>query len=159
MKQQPATDLSTPREFQARLDIYWQSLAVYAVALVVYSLFKGSIEAGTFSVALYDPMVMLLSGFVVMSAVALAARWYLRPTVIVSGEAIILRNRMRQRRFAVADITRIAFGRGGRTRLARYRVIKIKVAGRRRTVRIRPSLFADDRELTATIADLKRRQL
>ena len=159
MKKTPASDPAAPREFHGRLDFYWQSIAVYAVALVIYSLFKGSVEAGTFSVAINDPVVILLFIFVVLSAAALAVRWYLRPAIVIAPDVIILRNRMRERRFAVADITRIAFGREGRSRLFGYRVIKIKIAGRRRVVRLRPSLFDDDHELMGAIAGLKRRQL
>lgn len=159
MKKTTSSDSSLPREFHGRLDFYWQSIAVYAVALVIYSLFKGSVESGTFSVAIYDPIVILLFIFVVISAAVLAVRWYLRPVIVVAADTITLRNRMRERRFAIEDITRIAFGREGRSRLFGYRVIKIKIAGRRRVVRIRPSLFDDDHELMGAIAGLKRRQL
>ncbi len=155
-KQHPNAKAVSVQKFRSRLDIYWQSLAVYAVALVLYSLLKGVISAGRFSMAVYDPMVLLLFAFVILSAAALTVRWYLRSAIIVSNENITLNSRLRQRIFPLSNITRIAFSQGGRSRLARYRVIKIKVTGRRRTIRIRPSLFENSRDLMATIAELKR---
>ncbi|GAB1430299.1 hypothetical protein MASR2M18_11320 [Ignavibacteria bacterium] len=157
MKRQSLPDVATVREFRGRLDIYWQSTAVYAVALVMYSLLKGVIEAGRVSLAIYDPIVMLLFGFVLISAVALCIRRYMRPVIVITSDCLIVRNHLREKRLPYSEITRIAFGRGGRSRLARYRIIKIKMSNRRRAIRIRPSLFENDRELMTAVADLKRR--
>ncbi len=146
------------QEFAYRLDFYWQAIAVYAVALLVYALLKGSISAGALTLALYDPIVLLLGAVVLLSALTSVINWYMRRSVVVGETFIRFRNRFRTRTFYSNEIISIATGRKKLTRLGgAYRMVRIRLVHRRRILRVRPSLYEREHELMQALLVLKRR--
>lgn len=135
------------------VDFYWKSLAMYAAALLIYAIFKGSIEEKTLSIALTDPIVLLLGGFVVLSAISLFVNQYARRVIVIEDNAIIFKNRFRERIVNLSEIKSITLVKDRPFRMSTLSAVKIKIQGRRRALRLRPSLFEDDQSL---IADLKR---
>ena len=148
------------KAFDQRLDFYWQYMAVYAIALIIYSLLNGSIKNGELSLYLKGPIVILLSIFVVGSIIGLLFNWYKKRSIIIYKDAIVFKNRFREKRYAVEDIIRIAFGKIRASQIRRskgYRVIKLKVKNRRRVLKIRPGSYWNDRELINELSALKKR--
>jgi len=144
------------KEFYYRIDFYWQAIAVYAVALVLYSLLRGTIDSGQLSITLHDPIVVLLAIFVITTAIGAGISRFMNRRIIITSEGITLRNRFRERVFHKNDILRISFGRERRSREGAYRIVKVRVASRRRLLRIRPAGFDNERALTHALSQLKR---
>lgn len=135
------------------VDFYWKSLAMYAAALLTYAIFKGSIEEKTLSIALTDPIVLLLGGFVILSGVSLFVNQYARRVIIIEDNSIIFKNRFRERKVNISEIKSITLVKDRPFRMSTLSAVKIKIQGRRRALRLRPSLFENEHSL---IGDLKR---
>lgn len=142
--------------FSHRIDFYWQAIAMYSVALVAYSLLRGTIAEGQLSVTLKDPIVLLLGAFVVVTGIGALISQYMKRKIIVREDAIIIRNRFREKVVNISQIQRIAFGREKRFERGAYRIIKVRIAGRRRLMRIRPSAYDNEPGLVTALLQLKR---
>lgn len=142
--------------FTHRLDFYWQFIAVYAIALILYVLVRGSISQWTVTFVLADPLVILLCLFILGTAVGMLYNFYKKQEVIVGKDFIILRNRFREIKYTASDILKIGFSRERNRLRTTYRVIKIKVNTRRRIIRIRPMSFWDELELVHSVLALKK---
>lgn len=145
------------KEFQYRLDFYWQATAVYAVALLMYAFLKGTISAGSLTLELFDPIVLLLGTVVVISALASLINWYMQRSVEIGETFIRFRNRFRTRTFLLRDISALGAGKKRRRQMGSYKIIKIRLHNRRRFVRLRPSLYEHENELVQALLQLKRR--
>jgi len=163
MESSLASVLPTPsqelpeREFAYRLDFYWQAIASYALALIVYALLKGTIASGSLTLELRDPIVVVLGALVVGASLFSLVNWYMRRSVTVSAKGIRFQNRFRTRLFHNHEIVAISFGRKRLTRIGgAYRVVKIRLANRRRLLRLRPSLYDNETELVQMLLQLKR---
>lgn len=153
-------DLNTApeQEFRYRLDFYWQAVAVYALALIAYALVKGSIIDGSFTITLHDPIVIVLMAVVGISCLVSLVAWFMKRTITIGADYIRFRNRFRTRTFSRKDIHAIALGKQKLVKVrGSYRVAKIRLAHRRRLLRIRPSLYEQEQELVQALVSLKRR--
>lgn len=145
-----------PVECRHRLDFYWQSIAVYAVTLIVYivvrALWQSTLQDGQISVVLTDPVVVLLGAFVLGSTIVLLWNSMAKRSVLISEEGITFTSRFHERTFLKSDIDRISLGRDPRIRVRGvFSVIKIRIKGRRRTLRIRPALYTNEHDLVAAV--------
>ncbi|MFP4369863.1 MAG: hypothetical protein ACLFR2_09805 [Candidatus Kapaibacterium sp.] len=148
---------SEEKKFTQRLDFYWQSLSAYAVILIVYALFKGTISDGTVNIVLADPIVILLAFFVLISAISLLFQVSKNREIITGEDYIIFKSRLGQKKYTIDDIQKISLGREKLFQIrGAYKVIKIKLKDRKRTLWIRPSSFWDEQELVNEIARFKR---
>jgi hypothetical protein len=142
--------------FSYRLDTYWRSLAIYAVALLLYglgrSLIAGTIQSdGKIEVLIADPIFWLLALFVLVSSVALVVNVVLSRRLTITPEAIIYATRFRSRRLERSLIRRIIISRE-RAGWQRLRSIRIYLRGRRFPIRLRPSAYERDRELVEVLS-------
>ena len=145
------------KHFTQRLDFYWQFLSVYVIALVIYAVFRGTIAEGTFSIVVKDPVVILLFIFTFVSAIGLLINLYKKRVIIIGRDFIIFKNRFREKKFSRNDLLRIAFSKEKLSKFSSVlRIIKISVANRRKTIKIRPSSFWDDKELIHSLVKLKK---
>jgi hypothetical protein len=144
------------RPFLKRYDFYWKFISLYAVAILVYGLLKGTIDEWTFTVVLLDPVVILLIIFIFFTYVGLSIESYKKAKVIIGKDFFILRNRFRQRKFSSSDIAKIIIGKEVIRGQGKFRIIKIKLQNRRRILRIRPSGYWNDVELLNEFTQLKR---
>jgi hypothetical protein len=147
---------SEEKVFTHRIDFYWQAIAMYSVALVAYSFLRGTITEGQLSITLNDPIVLLLAIFVAATCLGALISWYVQKKIIIRTDAIILRNRFREKIVNVAQIQRIAFGREKRFERGAYRIIKVRIAGKRTMMRIRPSAYDNEPGLVTALLQLKR---
>ncbi len=146
------------KRFDQRLDFYWQYLSVYAIILVAYSILKGSIKEGSITIAVSDPIVILLSALVIFSLVSLLYNLYKRRSITTGPDYIIFHSRFGTKQFFLKDIKSISVGREKMIKVRRgmYKVIRMRVASRRMAIRIRPSLFWKELKLVEEIARLKK---
>ncbi len=148
----------SPSEFPYRVDFYWQALLLYIIALAAYAFIAGTVESGFLTFALDDPVVILLAILIVQSSATLVYQSYMRRSLIVEDDAIIFRNRLRQRTFKASDISSISLRRDRFQRMSGIsKLIRIRLYDRRRALRIRPGLYDHEDELTSAMAQFKQK--
>jgi hypothetical protein len=150
--------ISKGEEFSHRLDFYWQYIGVYAIVLLIYSLFRGTIEEGTFTLKVRDPIVILLVVFIVGSAIPLLISYYKQNKIIIGIDYIIFKTRFREKKYMLNEIQRINLGKERLFKMRRgaMRVVKIKLKNRIRVIRIRPSSYWNEEELLQSLIRLKK---
>jgi hypothetical protein len=147
MTQQP---VHLPATFRYRVDFYWQSIALYAVTLILYAvvraLWDATIQdAGLVSVVLTDPVVVLMGSFVIWSIASLVFNSIADRSITISEDAITFSSAFHERTVTAADIERIVIGPDRRIRVRGvFMVVKIRIRGRRRPLRIRPALYTNE---------------
>ncbi len=144
-------------EFTQRLDFYWQYTTVYLIVLIIYAVFRGTIEEHIFTFEFFDPVVILLSIFIIYSLLNLAFSYYKKKSIIISDDYIIFTTRHKQRKYFKKDIQKISFTkkRSFRIKSGDIKIIKLVVKGRKYAIRIRPNSFNNDSELIHSINKLK----
>jgi hypothetical protein len=142
-------------EYHYKVDFYWKSLAMYGAALLIYAIFKGSIEEKTLTIAITDPIVLLLACFVALSAISLFVNHHAQRVIVINQDSIIFKNRFRERVIALHEIKSIILLKDRRFKMNTLSAVKIKIQGRRRALRLRPSLFEHEEALIADLKQLK----
>ncbi len=132
---------------------------MYAVALILYGLVRGvmgGLPDATIKIVLLDPVLILLFAFVVGSSLALLVNWYMRREIIITDNAIIFKNRFRERTIPLSNIERIQIGREKIIKVrGAYKLVKIRLNTRRRLLRIRTSSFNNEHALVECLTNLK----
>jgi hypothetical protein len=151
-----------PARFAVRLDSYWQSVAIYAVVLILYvvikAMWESTLQSGIVNVVVTDPMVVLLGLFVVVSIIALIVNLVSRRTIIVADDGITFVSRYHQRTFSIDEIDRIRLGRERRLKIRGVlSLVKVHIRGRRRSIRIRPAVYENEQDLVAALFTLRER--
>jgi hypothetical protein len=155
---QPTSEAELEQEFRYRLDFYWQAIALYALALIGYALMRGTVLNGSLSVALHDPVVLVLGTLTLGSCGVSVANWFMRRSVVIGKDYIRFANRFRTRTFNRSELALISLGKQKLVKVrGAYRVAKIRLTNRRRLLRIRPSLYEHEHALVQALFALKRR--
>lgn len=146
--------------FTVRLEAYWQSIAIYAVTLIVYvigqALWNSTLQQGLVNVVLTDPIVALLGTFVLVSLIAVVVNTIAKRSIIISDEGITYISRFHERMFRVDEIERIMMGGDRRMRVRGvFAVIRVYIKGRRRPLRVRPGLYENDALLIDRLMKLR----
>ncbi|MDZ4745899.1 MAG: hypothetical protein SGJ05_07835 [bacterium] len=156
--------IHAPAEFKVRIDFYWQAVALYALTLIAYivvrALWESTLQQGIVTVVLTDPIVVLLGSFVIGSSLVLLFNWLARRSILVGANGITFASRFHERTFSSEEIERITIGRDRRIKVrGMFSVVKIKIANRRRPLRIRTALYNKEAGLIAAIAGLRKHHL
>lgn len=150
------TEIREPQTFERRYDFYWQFTTVYAIALILYVIIRGSFSDQTISIVYSDPVVILLFIFTASSALGLLYNYYKNLSVTVGPNYLSFKTRFSEKKYEEQDIVRIAFGREKTTKFRNgIRIVKIRVKSRKRYIRIRPSSFWNERKLVKYLQNLK----
>lgn len=150
-------DNTTSHAYRYKVDFYWKSLAMYGAALMMYAVLKGTIEEKTLSITLTDPIVILLACFVLISSLSLIVNHHARRVILIDDDSITFQNRYRSRTFSLKDIRSIILVKDKRFRVNTLSAIKIGLHGRRRPLRLRPSLFEHEESLIQDMKHLKQK--
>lgn len=148
--------------FTVRLEAYWQSIAIYAVTLIVYvigqALWNSTLQQGLVNVVLTDPIVALLGTFVLVALIAVIINTTAKRSIIISDDGITYVSRFHERTFRVQEIERIMMGGERRMRVRGvFAVIRVYIKGRRRPLRVRPGLYENDAQLVERLIGLRSR--
>ena len=148
--------------YPLRLDFYWRAISLYLIAAIIYAFVKGAFEIGSITIQLKDPVIILLSIFIVISGVSLFFSWYAQREIIIGENYLEFKNRFRSKRIEGKNIVSIVFGReviskGGRTRRLPIRIVKIKLKDESRIIKFRISTYQDSKKLLEDILKLKQR--
>lgn len=150
-------DNTISHAYRYKVDFYWKSLAMYGAALMMYAVLKGTIEEKTLSITLTDPIVILLACFVLISSLSLIVNHHARRVILIDDDSITFQNRYRSRTFSLKDIRSIILVKDKRFRVNTLSAIKIGLHGRRRPLRLRPSLFEHEESLIQDMKHLKQK--
>ncbi|MGB9771865.1 MAG: hypothetical protein ACPLX7_07800 [Candidatus Kapaibacteriota bacterium] len=146
-----------PLTFEKRFDFYWKSIAIYCIVLILYSLLRGTLEEGTLTLRISDPLVILLSFIILFSIAGYLFNVWKSPEIIIGRDSITLRTRFKELNLPVNLITKITIGKEIITNLKRpLRVVKIYVHNRKKPYRIRPNAFWNDKELLEAFIQFKK---
>ncbi len=138
--------------FKYKLDFYYQSALIYLVTLILYGGIRGSFVEKKFEYVLTDPLMYVIMFFVLMSLVALLLNYVRNRRLIIDGDAMIFKNRWRERRVDASNMEWIHIGReAGVQTSGRFQVVMFKMKGRRRVVRIRIGRYEREKSLVAEI--------
>lgn len=141
--------------FRYKLDFYYQQALMYLLTLIAYAWIRGSFIEDKFEFVFRDPIVYVIVFFVFVSWFVLILNWLRDRKLIVAGDRLIFSSRYRQRTVSVSDIASIYIGRERKVQTSgRFQVIRMKLKGRRRILRIRAGRYERDQELVAEIERL-----
>lgn len=143
--------------FEKRFDFYWKSVAIYSVVLILYSLIRGSIEEGTLTLKIYDPLVIFLALVILFSLFGYLFSIWKSPRIFVGKDFIAFKTRLNEITLPANQITKIVIGKEIIANLKRpMRVIRIYVSFRKKPYKVRPSSFWNDQDLTESLVHFKK---
>jgi len=153
-----------PMQFKVRSEAYWQSVAIYSLTLILYVVIKAlwdtTLQTGIVNVVLTDPMVVLLGMFVLASVISLIATLVSNRSIVVSEAGIAFTSRFHERLFLLEEIEKISIGRERRVKVRGVlSLVKVRIKGRRRTLRIRPAIYENDQMLVSALLSLRNYQI
>lgn len=134
------------RTYEQRLDLYYVSVIVYLVTLIIYMVVTGTLIDEEFRFVWQDPIVYLLGLVSLVSLVGLIAVALLRKRIIIREDSLIFSTRFKERIIPASQIEWIAITRGSRGKVRQgraERAARMKLTGRRRRLWIRPALFEE----------------
>lgn len=146
------------KRFPQRLDFYYQTIAIYSIVLLAYSLLRGTIEGGTITIRIIDPISILIVVFIIGTLIALLYDLAKRREIIISDEYIIFKAGKKEKKYHISEIERISIASDKTLNFrSNYRTAMIKVPSRKRAVRLRFSSYQNDKELAQEIINIKKR--
>lgn len=137
--------------YRARLDFLYQSIAMYAVALVLYLIVRSSVASEAFPSLWQDPLLFLLSVITLISVFALAYNLFMGRQIEIAPDVIRFRSRVRSRSVMRSEIAYVQFGPRFRQPRSGIRVVRVRLKGNPRPVRIRLANFDRRRQLLADL--------
>ncbi|MCL5266846.1 MAG: hypothetical protein M1469_01935 [Bacteroidetes bacterium] len=146
------------KHFKRRFEFYYQSVAVYAMALILYAVIRGTFAEGEFRIVFRDPIVYAFVIVLLYSVVILVFNMLYQRDVVVTDDSIILGNRFDIKTIKLSEIEEIRVGRAKRMKVrGSFRVIRVKLKDHRRSVRINPVHFHDEKDMIETFKNLSQR--
>ena len=146
------------KHFKRRFEFYYQSVAVYAVALILYVVIRGSFAEDEFKIVFKDPIVYVFILVLLYSVVVLVFNMLYQRDVVVTDDSIIFQNRFDSKTIKLSDIEWIRVGRAKRMKVrGSFRVIKLKLKDQLRALRINPVHFHDEYDMMETFKELSRK--
>ncbi len=144
--------------FKYNLTFYYQSTIIYFVAFILYALIRGEFVEDSFKLLLKDPIIYFFAIIVLVSLIGLLFNLYKNRYLIIEGEKISFKDRFGVRLFTTDQIERIKISKQkGMMKNKAFRLIRIKLKHRRRSIIIRPNDYENEEELTAKFIELKER--
>jgi len=146
------------KHFRRRFEFYYQSVAVYAVALILYAVIRGTFAESEFKLVFKDPIVYAFIIVLVYSVAVLIVNMLYQRDVVVSDSSIILQNRFDSKAINFSEIEWIQVGRPKRMKVrGSYRVIKLKLKNHLRAIRINPVHFHDEKGMMEVFTELSQK--
>ena len=143
----------SPHVYRARLDFLYQSIAMYAVALVLYLAVRSSLASEAFPSLWQDPLLFLLSAITLISVFALAYNLFMGRQIEIAGDSIRFRSRVRSRSVTRSEVAYVQFGPRFRRPRSGIRVVRVRLKGNPRPIRIRLANFDRRSQLLADLRE------
>ena len=147
------------RKYKSRLDFYYNSLIIYFIFFVAYTLIRGEFSREKFSILLNDPIIYVILIFMIFLLLVLISNAIRAKTLIFTADKIILKNRFGQRELNKSEILLVKFSRERKRRSedkSLIRIVKLRLLNRKRLLRIRLSEFNNEKELINEFKNIAR---
>lgn len=146
------------KHFKRRFEFYYQSVAVYAIALIIYAVVRGTFAESEFRLVFRDPIVYAFIVVLAYSVVVLAFNMLYQRDVVVTDDSIIFQNRFDSKEIKISEIEWIRVGKAKRMKVrGSFRVIKLKLKDQMRALRINPVHFHDEKSMMETFRELSQK--
>lgn len=142
--------------FEYRLDYYWKSLSLYAIVLSVFILIRESISNTKVIDRIYQPLIFLLIFITAITTIALLYQMYQKKKIIIEESKFILKNRWFTKIIDFQNIHRLIIRSNKYRKLDIYKIIFIKVKGKKRAIRINPAYYDKENILVEEFARIKK---
>lgn len=143
-------------KFNQRNDFLWQSLSIYLIILIIYSLLIASVSNWTFTIVLKNPLIIFFAIIIVTSFIAAIFRTYMDRQLIFDKDFFILKNRVGESKILFSNIKNIIIKK--RTvphKKNEYNLIMIFTESRIRPIKIRPNSYDNSNELFKLLENIK----
>lgn len=157
MNEHPIKDETIPQKvFYTQLDYYWKSLAIYAICLSVIILIRQTISQDKLIIAVYQPIILILSIIIIITTFALLYQIYLKREIIISQNGIKVSRRGFEKFYPIELISRINIPNiiTQKNNRNRYMPVVIHLKNNRK-IRINPAIYKNDKELTDLLIRFK----
>jgi len=148
------------RIYKYKLDFYYKSLIIYLVTLFAYIIIKGNFTHATFEVVIKDPIIYIISIFILFFLTVLLINAVKAKQIIFDERTIVFKNRFGQREVGYNEILSVRFSREkrmSREERSDVRIVKLKLKGRKRFLRIRLNDFQNESELIKEFKNISRK--
>jgi hypothetical protein len=144
----------TRRIFKRKHDFYYLTLLVYVAFFAVYIIVTGTVTDNSVHFGFRDPVVYIIAAFILYALVMLIASLVRNQHLEITDEAIILRSRFQKRSISFSDIERVTFARDRhKPNDGTFAVLKLRLSGRRRLMRLRFANYEREKELYRLLKD------
>lgn len=151
-------ELNKKETFKYNMSFYYQSTIIYFIVFALYLIIRGEFVEETFTLITKDPIIYLLGAIVIISLVSLLYNIYKNKYLEINEEAISFVTKFGEKKILLSQIKRIKITRQ-RERIENraFRLVRIKLKNRRRSVIIRPYDYENEDKLLKKFEELKTR--
>ncbi len=150
--------LNNKETFRYNMSFYYQSTIIYFVVFVLYLIIRGEFVEETFTLITKDPIIYLLGVIVIISLISLLYNIYKNKYLEISPEGISFVTRFGEKKILLSQIKRIKISKQReRMQNRAFRLVRIKLKNRRRSVIIRPYDYENEDKLLNKFEELKSR--
>ena len=144
------------RVHKRKNDLYYIALLMYVVFGIAYVLVTGTITSETVAFGFRDPVVYIIGLFILYTSVMLVYNIVRDQRIVLTPQRIVFKTRFKERSIYHDHITRIVLKRE-RKKLngGTFAVVRLRIPGRRRWIRIRVANYERERELYQEFKHLK----
>ena len=146
------------KQFKRRFEFYYQSVAVYAVALIIYAVIRGTFAESEFHLVFKDPIVYAFILVLAYAVIVLVSNMLYQRDVVITENSIIFQNRFDRKEVKLSDIEWIRVGKAKRMKVrGSFRVIRMKSKDQMRAIRINPVHFHDEKGMMEAFRELSQK--
>jgi hypothetical protein len=151
-------ELNKKETFKYNMSFYYQSTIIYFIVFALYMIIRGEFVEERFTLITKDPIIYLLGAIVIISLVSLLYNIYKNKYLEISEEEISFVTKFGEKKILLSQIKRIKITRQ-RERIENraFRLVRIKLKNRRRSVIIRPYDYENEDKLLKKFEELKTR--
>jgi hypothetical protein len=151
-------NINNKETFKYNMSFYYQSTIIYFVVFALYLIVRGEFVENSFTLITRDPIIYLLGAIVIISLVSLLYNLYKNKYLELSLEGISFVTRFGEKKILLSQIKRIKISKQReRVRNHAFRLVRIKLKNKRRSLIIRPYDYENEDKLLVKFEELKRK--
>lgn len=151
-----AENLNNKEAFKYNMSFYYQSTIIYFVVFALYLLIRGEFVEETFTLITHDSILYLLGVIVIISLVGLLYNLYKNKYLEIGPDGISFVTRFGEKKILLNQIKKIKISKQReRMNSHAFRLVRIKLKNRRRSVIIRPYDYENEDKLLMKFEELK----
>lgn len=148
--------INNKETFKYNMSFYYQSTIIYFVVFALYLIIRGEFVEETFTLITKDPIIYLLGVIVIISLVGLLYNLYKNKYLMINDEGISFVTRFGEKKIPAGLIKQIKISKlRERVQNRVFRLVRIKLKNRRRSVIIRPYDYENEDILLKRFEELK----